>query len=120
MSTPRLNPPFRAEHLGACVDAARSRFAYRVRCVGSLKRPAELLAKRAAFDKGEVSAEELRVEEDKAIAAVIALQRETGIKVRPHRTARAGRSILTARAQSITDGEFRRCVRVTSCGTVWC
>ncbi|KZV99114.1 UROD/MetE-like protein [Exidia glandulosa HHB12029] len=71
MSTPRLNPPFRAEHLG------------------SLKRPTELLAKRAAFDKEELSPEELRAEEDKAIADIIALQREVGIK-------------------SITDGEFRR------------
>lgn len=71
MSTPRLNPPFRAEHLG------------------SLKRPLELLAKRAALDKKEISAEDLRLEEDKAIAEIVQMQRDAGIK-------------------SITDGEFRR------------
>lgn len=66
-----LNPPFRADHLG------------------SLKRPLELLAKRATFDKNEVSLEELRAEEDKAIAAILEMQRAVGIK-------------------SLTDGEFRR------------
>jgi methionine synthase II (cobalamin-independent) len=66
-----LHPPFRAEHLG------------------SLKRPLKLLEKRAAFDKQEVSAEELRQVEDEAIAAIVEMQREVGIK-------------------SITDGEFRR------------
>ena len=53
-----------------------------MRYAGSLKRPAELLAKRAAFDKGEVSAEDLRAVEDKAIAGIVEMQREAGIKVR--------------------------------------
>ncbi|KAI0699462.1 UROD/MetE-like protein [Cytidiella melzeri] len=66
-----LHPPFRAEHLG------------------SLKRPAKLLEKRDAFDKKEISAEELKNTEDEAIKAIVQMQREVGIK-------------------SITDGEFRR------------
>lgn len=73
MSAPVLNPPFRAEHLG------------------SLKRPAELLKKRAEFEKGECTLEELREVEDRAIRSIIQVQREAGIK-------------------AITDGEFRRYV----------
>lgn len=67
----KLNPPFRAEHLG------------------SLKRPQYLLEKRSEFDNKKCTIEELKVVEDKAIAAVVQMQRETGIK-------------------TITDGEFRR------------
>ncbi|KAH8120189.1 UROD/MetE-like protein [Phellopilus nigrolimitatus] len=71
MSSPVLFPPYRAEHLG------------------SLKRPAELLQTRAAFEKGEATRDELTAVEDKAVKAIIEVQRATGIK-------------------SITDGEFRR------------
>ncbi|EPS99730.1 hypothetical protein FOMPIDRAFT_1024052 [Fomitopsis schrenkii] len=70
-SQPHLSPPFRADH------------------IGSLKRPAKLLAKRKEFDENKCSAEELRVVEDEAIAAIVEMQREAGIK-------------------SITDGEFKR------------
>lgn len=71
MSSPVLFPPYRAEHLG------------------SLKRPVELLKKREQFDKGECTKEDLRPLEDKAIKAIVEMQREVGIK-------------------AITDGEFRR------------
>ena len=71
-TTLRLFPPFRADH------------------IGSLKRPAKLLEKRDAFDKKQISAEELREVEDEAIKAIVEMQRSVGIK-------------------SITDGEFRRC-----------
>lgn len=70
MSIP-LNPPFRAEH------------------VGSFLRPAYLLEARAQKEKGEISAEQLREVEDKAILEIIRFQEELGFK-------------------SITDGEFRR------------
>jgi 5-methyltetrahydropteroyltriglutamate--homocysteine methyltransferase len=66
-----LNPPFRAEH------------------VGSFLRPAYLLEARAQKEKGEISAEQLREVEDKAILEIIRFQEELGFK-------------------SITDGEFRR------------
>ena len=69
-TTLHLNPPFRADH------------------IGSLKRPAELLEKRQAFEK-ECSTEQLRELEDAAIQEIVKMQREVGIK-------------------SITDGEFRR------------
>ncbi|KAH7107354.1 UROD/MetE-like protein [Auriculariales sp. MPI-PUGE-AT-0066] len=67
----KLRPPFRAEH------------------IGSLKRPDYLLAARAAVEKGTANRAELRAEEDKAIKAVVELQRKAGIK-------------------GLTDGEFRR------------
>ncbi|OBZ79421.1 Uncharacterized protein YxjH [Grifola frondosa] len=66
-----LNPPFRAEH------------------VGSLLRPAKLLAKRTDFEAGKCSAEELKAVEDESIPAIVRLQQEAGIK-------------------TITDGEMRR------------
>ena len=63
MSTaPKLNPPFRADH------------------IGSLKRPAKLLQKRKELDDGKTTQEELRVVEDEAIRNVIRMQREVGIK----------------------------------------
>ncbi|OCH96072.1 UROD/MetE-like protein [Obba rivulosa] len=65
------NPPFRVEH------------------IGSLIRPAALVAKRVEFLQGKCSAEELKAAEDVAIPAVVRLQQEAGIK-------------------SITDGEMRR------------
>lgn len=62
MSALRLNPPFRADH------------------IGSLKRPKYLLDKRAELDQGKCTLEQLREVEDKAITEVVALQREVGIK----------------------------------------
>jgi 5-methyltetrahydropteroyltriglutamate--homocysteine methyltransferase len=74
-STPPMSdpekPPFRADH------------------VGSLLRPAELLAARARHQAGEVAAEALREVEDRCIREAVALQEEIGL-------------------QGITDGEFRR------------
>ncbi|OCB90119.1 UROD/MetE-like protein [Sanghuangporus baumii] len=62
MPTPVLFPPYRAEHLG------------------SLKRPAQLLQKRAAFEKGGCTNEDLKPIEDKAINAIVDMQREVGMK----------------------------------------
>jgi 5-methyltetrahydropteroyltriglutamate--homocysteine methyltransferase len=67
----RTVPPFRADH------------------VGSLLRPASLVAARGEHAAGRLSAEELRAEEDAAIAAAVAMQQRAGL-------------------QSATDGEFRR------------
>jgi len=67
----RTSPPFRADH------------------VGSLLRPPELLKDRAAFAKSEISADDLREAEDRAVREAIALQEAIGL-------------------QSATDGEFRR------------
>jgi len=67
----RTTPPFRADH------------------VGSLLRPASLLAARDDFAAGTIDAARLREVEDAAIADVVAMQREAGL-------------------QSATDGEFRR------------
>ena len=69
--SPRTSPPFRADH------------------VGSLLRPPELLAARADFAAGRITAEQLRAVEDTAIAAVVTMQEAVGL-------------------QSATDGEFRR------------
>ena len=69
--SPVLFPPYRAEQ------------------IGSLKRPAELLAKRDAFEQGAATKDELKVVEEVAIKNIIAMQREVGIK-------------------AITDGEFGR------------
>ncbi|GJJ09543.1 hypothetical protein Clacol_003766 [Clathrus columnatus] len=71
MSKAPHNPPFRAEQLG------------------SLKRPAELLQARAAFDQGKITSDELHVIEDKHISEIVEMQHSVGIK-------------------GITDGEFRR------------
>ncbi len=68
----RTTPPFRADH------------------VGSFLRPPYLLqAREQFFVKKEISAEQLRAVEDKAITEIVALQQDVGLK-------------------SITDGEFRR------------
>lgn len=67
----KTNPPFRADH------------------VGSLLRPAPLLAMRARYHNGEITAEELRAAEDEAIRDVVKKEEAVGL-------------------QSITDGEFRR------------
>jgi 5-methyltetrahydropteroyltriglutamate--homocysteine methyltransferase len=69
--TIRTTPPFRADH------------------VGSFLRPAYLLEARARKARGEIDAAALRAVEDKAIAEIVAFQRDCGL-------------------QSITDGEFRR------------
>jgi len=62
MASAKLNPPFRAEHLG------------------SLLRPGYLLEARAKYDNGEISAEELDKIATKAIQTAIQLQKEAGIK----------------------------------------
>jgi 5-methyltetrahydropteroyltriglutamate--homocysteine methyltransferase len=67
----RTSPPFRADH------------------VGSLLRPAPVLAARADLAAGRIGADQLRAIEDEAIAEVVAMQRNVGL-------------------QSVTDGEFRR------------
>jgi 5-methyltetrahydropteroyltriglutamate--homocysteine methyltransferase len=69
--TPRTSPPFRADH------------------VGSLLRPPELLQARKEHEEGRLDAESLRQREDEAIADVVKMQRDVGLK-------------------SATDGEFRR------------
>jgi len=69
--TQRKTPPFRADH------------------VGSLLRPAELHEARAKAKRGEISAEQLRVAQDKHIREAIAKQESVGM-------------------QLVTDGEFRR------------
>ena len=67
----RTSPPFRADH------------------VGSLLRPPALLAARADFAAGAITADQVRQAEDDAIRGAVRMQEETGL-------------------QSATDGEFRR------------
>ena len=67
----RDRPPFRADH------------------VGSLLRPAELLAAREQHSAGAITDDQLRDAEDRAIRRVVETQRDIGL-------------------QSATDGEFRR------------
>jgi 5-methyltetrahydropteroyltriglutamate--homocysteine methyltransferase len=69
--TQRSTPPFRADH------------------VGSFLRPGYLLDARARRARGEIGPQALREVEDRAIAEVVAMQRDCGL-------------------DSITDGEFRR------------
>ena len=69
--TVRTTPPFRADH------------------VGSFLRPKYLLDARAQKARGEITAEQLRAVEDKAITEIVKFQQDVGLK-------------------SITDGEFRR------------
>ena len=69
--TARNHPPFRADH------------------VGSFLRPKYLLDAREQRAKGEITAEQLRTVEDRAIAEIVKFQQDVGL-------------------QSITDGEFRR------------
>jgi 5-methyltetrahydropteroyltriglutamate--homocysteine methyltransferase len=68
---PRTKPPFRADH------------------VGSLLRPKELQDARDKKQRGEITADALRVVEDKAIRDVVELQEDVGLQV-------------------ATDGELRR------------
>ncbi len=67
----RTIPPFRADH------------------VGSLLRPQELREARAKHERGEITAEQLKAVEDRAIKHVIAKEESTGL-------------------QGVTDGEYRR------------
>src|SRR5277367_5746786 len=67
----REAPPFRADH------------------VGSLLRPPELLRARESAKSNEISAQQLREAEDKAVRDVVRMQEDAGL-------------------QGITDGEFRR------------
>jgi 5-methyltetrahydropteroyltriglutamate--homocysteine methyltransferase len=69
--TLRTTPPFRADH------------------VGSFLRPKYLLEAREQKAKGEITAEQLRKVEDRAITEIVKFQEDVGL-------------------QSITDGEFRR------------
>ncbi|MGH8328395.1 MAG: 5-methyltetrahydropteroyltriglutamate--homocysteine S-methyltransferase [Steroidobacteraceae bacterium] len=64
-------------------------FPFRADHVGSLLRPASLLAARTAYDRGEIDAEALRRAEDTAIRSAVDLQQGCGLSV-------------------VTDGEFRR------------
>jgi 5-methyltetrahydropteroyltriglutamate--homocysteine methyltransferase len=67
----RSVPPFRADH------------------VGSLLRPAPLMAARDDFKAGRIDAAQLRAAEDEAIEAAVRMQRDAGLR-------------------DATDGEFRR------------
>lgn len=58
---PRLNPPFRADH------------------VGSLLRPPALIEAREAFDAGKLDAAKLRNLEDQSIREVVRLQEDVGL-----------------------------------------
>jgi 5-methyltetrahydropteroyltriglutamate--homocysteine methyltransferase len=69
--TTRTQPPFRADH------------------VGSFLRPKYLLDAREQKARGEITPEQLRLVEDRAIAEIVKFQQDVGL-------------------QSITDGEFRR------------
>jgi 5-methyltetrahydropteroyltriglutamate--homocysteine methyltransferase len=69
--TTRTQPPFRADH------------------VGSFLRPKYLLDAREQKARGEITAEQLRLVEDRAIAEIVKFQQDVGL-------------------QAITDGEFRR------------
>src|SRR5215831_16643970 len=60
-ASPRLAPPFRADH------------------VGSLLRPQELLTARAQFKQGTLSAEQLRSVEDESIRKAVQLQQDVGL-----------------------------------------
>jgi methionine synthase II (cobalamin-independent) len=74
---PKQTPPFRAEH------------------VGSLLRPGYLLEARRKFERKEVTQEQLREVEDRAIIGAVNMQREVGIK-------------------GFTDGEYRSVSRLYS------
>lgn len=63
--------------------------AYRAEHIGSLLRPPELLVARERRERGEISSDQLREAEDRAILGAVAWQREAGLDV-------------------ITDGEYRR------------
>ncbi|MDP6426723.1 MAG: 5-methyltetrahydropteroyltriglutamate--homocysteine S-methyltransferase [Rhodospirillales bacterium] len=60
--SPKLNPPFRADH------------------VGSLLRPAKLRQAFRDFSAGEISAETFAAIQDEAVRGAVAMQEETGLK----------------------------------------
>ncbi|WAL65999.1 5-methyltetrahydropteroyltriglutamate--homocysteine S-methyltransferase [Amycolatopsis cynarae] len=60
--TPRMSPPFRADH------------------VGSLLRPAALHRARERFARGEIGADELGAAEDEAIRGAVEMQRAAGLR----------------------------------------
>ena len=66
-----------------------SEFPFRADHVGSLLRPASLLAARTAYQQGQIALEALRRAEDDAICSAVTLQESLGLPV-------------------VTDGEFRR------------
>ena len=69
-NTVHRNPPFRAEHLG------------------SLLRPKDLIEKRMAFEKKQLSLEDITKREDEAIKDIVQVQVDAGFR-------------------SISDGEYR-------------
>jgi methionine synthase II (cobalamin-independent) len=71
MAEARRNPPFRAEHLG------------------SLLRPKELLQKRAAFEKNELSQQELAEIENESVQKIVKVQTDAGFR-------------------AVSDGEYRQ------------
>jgi 5-methyltetrahydropteroyltriglutamate--homocysteine methyltransferase len=71
------------------VTATRAKPFFRADHVGSLLRPAEVLAAREAFARREIDAARLRAVEDAAIREVVAGQQRAGLDI-------------------VTDGEFRR------------
>ena len=77
-----MNPPYRAEH------------------VGSLLRPAELLAARASYAEGKLTEPELRAIEDRAILAALGKQRGVGLDVYTDGEMRRG-SWLTDMAEAV-------------------
>jgi 5-methyltetrahydropteroyltriglutamate--homocysteine methyltransferase len=75
--------------MSATTISARTAPPYRADHVGSLLRPATLLAARERFANGETTADELRAVEDDAIRDAVAMQERVGLA-------------------AATDGEFRR------------
>ncbi len=69
--------------------ARKARAPFRYDIVGSFLRPEALKEKREAFARGEIAAEELRSAENTAIKALVAKQKEIGLR-------------------AVTDGELRR------------
>lgn len=83
-------PPFRADHIGSLKRASRSSLLRSSSTDLSFTAgPAELLAKRADYDAGKCTREELKAVEDEMIRKEVKRQQEIGIK-------------------AVTDGEFRR------------
>src|SRR5262245_47498387 len=69
--------------------AVKKKAPFRANHVGSLLRPPELLEARDKYQRGEISAAQLRESEDRSIRDVVKMQEDVGM-------------------QGITDGEFRR------------
>jgi hypothetical protein len=86
MSVPKFNPPFRAEHLG------------------SLLRPDYLLEARKKFDKEEITREQLKELEDKAIKDAVIMQKELGLKGLSDGEYRYGHCVAGLSGQKLTFG----------------